>query len=100
MIGQGVPVELLDVARRHTAAGLVSEWYLFGSYLEHDGDFDDIDVLVVCGEGYDTRLLRADVDALRHVPAPVDLYIMSMEEVEELEFVARTGAQQFFGSLR
>lgn len=61
-------------------------WYAFGSWSRDDADFEDIDVLVVYGDGIDSEAVRSELRGLR-LSMPLDLYMFHESEETQFKFI-------------
>ena len=87
----GVLAAIKSVTAECESKGCEAEWFLFGSFLDHNM-VSDIDLLVIAPEGGCMEFIRVEVEKV--LPTfPVELTIMSQAEEEELNFLAVTRAR-------
>jgi predicted nucleotidyltransferase len=86
-------------ARRIAEKFHAVRWYAFGSWSRGEQDYEDIDVLIVYGDGIDSEEIRSELRDLC-LSLPVDLYLFHEHEEQELSFIAGQHCQLVYPCLK
>lgn len=78
--------QLVNEAERISPKFRDVRWYAFGSWARGESAYNDIDVLIVYGDGIESQALREELKKLS-LSMPLDLYLFHEEEEQEFTFV-------------
>jgi predicted nucleotidyltransferase len=85
-MGLDILSQLLNEAERIAPKFRDVRWYAFGSWARGESVYNDIDVLIVYGDGIESQALREELKGLS-LSMPLDLYLFHEEEEQEFTFV-------------